>query len=126
MNLETLPRRSVQPSEEIEFRIIGFNLRVLTFKKIRGGVLGPDDYHTSACLLVYEYCRLGHSSPLICPVLLTGGKPQVFFLYEDQLHPDSTIKEYKLSRLRGRPALVLTCDDAENDPERAPPNSTTE
>jgi len=117
-DLNELPQYSVTDREAIELQVVGSGFTVTAFRRIPRAVNTADGTPISVYILAYQY-RRRDSSIIVTAVLFVGGKPRVFFLYEDVLRPDCPVKEYRLVTRNGEPTLVLQCEDAEHDAERS-------
>ena len=122
LDLRGIPECTVRDGEEIELRVVGFNFTVNLFQRVPERVDSPDGARpTPAYILVYQYCASDDGSTCIHSVQFVGGKPIIFFLYEDTSCRNCTIKEYRLVIRNRRPTLILEHRDAERDPERSQP-----
>jgi hypothetical protein len=123
INTAHIPRYFVRPSEEIELRIVGSNFTISMFERLPHKVLDTNDQQVTAYILVYQYHSRNVAGCIIHQALFIGGKPEIHFLYENEQYPKRPIVEFRLSRLRNKPTLILENTDVENDPERSHQNN---
>jgi hypothetical protein len=95
-SLHPPPLYTVEPEEKVEIPIIGHNLQVSQFAPVEGGInFGDPANRHEAHSLMYQY-RTVDQSLVTHSIYFIGGKPKVYFLYQDDRYPSPPIPEYRL------------------------------
>lgn len=119
--IESSDRYIVTPNEHLEFRVVGVDLQILSFKRERT----PTRIRTPQCTFRYEYNDSPTGPRRRHVAHFYGGQPLVFLLYEDMRSTQNRfqkVREYKIRFTHGRfPIVSEEHSDAENDPERTLP-----
>jgi hypothetical protein len=126
---ETLTRPAIyvaKKGEPFEFKVLGYDLRVLHFRSI-----SKDERKKwrvpirTAYVMTYEYMQEFDFGVKRRPgyfqhtAIFLGEKPEIFFLYDHQTDKRRAIEEHEVCiDQKGNAFLELRVKDAANDPER--------
>ena len=118
INSADIPHYLIEPGEKIELRVTGTNFLVSLFERLPSGASETGDQQVENYVLVYQYVSLSTNELIAHHALFIGGKPKVYFLYENTRYPACPVIELRLARIQKKLTLIPVHLNAENDPSR--------